>query len=82
MKVTLLPQAARDLDAIYDPVLGRIIRALRLLERFPEMGAPMVGPFTGYLSTIVAMFRIVYRVLPRGVVEIAYIRHCHRAPPA
>jgi len=82
LKVTLLPQAKQDLDAIYDPVLGRIIRALRLLERFPEMGAPMVGPFTGYRSTIVAMFRIVYRVLPRGVVEIAYIRHCSRAPPA
>jgi plasmid stabilization system protein ParE len=82
LKVTLLPQAQQDLDAIYDPVLGRIIRALRLLERFPEMGAPMVGPFTGYRSTIVAMFRIVYRVLPRGVVEIAYIRHCRRAPPA
>ena len=82
MKITLLPQAEQDLDAIYDPVLGRIIRVLRLLERFPEMGAPMVGPFTGYSSTIVAMFRIVYRVLPRGVVEIAYIRHCRRAPPA
>lgn len=54
MKVTLLPQAQQDLDAIYDPVLGRIIRALRLLEKFPEMGAPMVGPFTGYRSTIVA----------------------------
>ena len=47
MKVTLLPQAKQDLDAIYDPVLGRIIR-----------------------------------VLPRGAVEIAYIRHCRRAPPA
>jgi len=82
LKVTLLPQAQQDLDAIYDPVLGRIIRVLRLLERFPELGAPMVGPFTGYRSTIVGMFRIVYRVLPRGVVEIAYIRDCRRAPPA
>jgi plasmid stabilization system protein ParE len=82
LKVTLLPQARQDLDAIHDPGLGRIIRALRLLEQFPEMGAPMVGPFTGYHNTIVAMFRIVYRVLPRGVVEIAYIRHCRRAPPA
>ena len=81
MKVVLLAQATRDLDEIYDPVLGRIVRQLRLLERYPEMGTPMVGPFTSYRSTIVAMFRIVYRVLPRGVVEIAYIRHCRRAPP-
>lgn len=82
MKVFLLPQAQRNLDEIFDPVLGRIVRHLRLLERFPEMGAPMVGPFTGYRSTIVAMFRIVYRILPRGVVEVAYVRHCRRAPPA
>jgi hypothetical protein len=46
------------------------------------MGAAMVGPFTGYRSTVVDMFRIVYRILPRGVVEIAYIRDCRRAPLA
>jgi plasmid stabilization system protein ParE len=82
LKVVLLPQAEQDLDDIVDPVLGRILRRLRLLERFPEMGAPMMGPFTGYRSTTVAMFRIVYRLLPRGIVEIAYVRHCRRAPPA
>lgn len=53
-----------------------------MLEKFPEMGVAMVGPFTGFRSTIVSMFRIVYRVLPRAVVEIAYIRNCRRAPPA
>ena len=82
MKVVLLPQAQRDLDDIFDPVLGRIVRRLRLLERDPEMGAAMVGPFAGYRSTIVAMFRIVYRILPRRVIEVAYVRHCRRAPPA
>jgi len=82
LKVVLLPQAQRDLDGIYAPVLDRVVRRLRLLERFPEMGAPMLGPFTGYRSTTAAMFRIVYRVLPRGVVEVAYVRHCRRAPPA
>jgi plasmid stabilization system protein ParE len=80
LKVVLLAQAQEDLDEIYDPVYTRIIRRLRLLERFPEMGAAMIGPFGGYRSTVVAMFRIVYRVLPRGVVEIAYIRHCSQAP--
>jgi plasmid stabilization system protein ParE len=82
LKIILLPQAKQDLDAIYEPVLGRIIRRIRLLEQFPEMGPAMMGPFTGYRSTVVAMFRIVYRILPRGVVEIAYVRHCRRAPPA
>lgn len=82
MKLVLLPQAQEGLDELYDPVFSRIIKRLRLLERFPELGAPMIGPFAGYRSTVVAMFRIVYRVMPRGVVEIAYIRHCRRAPPA
>jgi plasmid stabilization system protein ParE len=82
LKVVLLPQAQRDLDEIYEPILGRIFRRLRLLERTPEMGPAMVGPFAGYRSTIVGMFRIVYRVMPRGIVEVAYVRHCRRAPPA
>lgn len=82
MKVVLLPQAQQDLDEIYEPILGRIIRHLRLLERFPELGPAMAGPFAGYRSTIVGMFRIVYRVLPRGIIEVAYVRHCKRAPPA
>lgn len=82
MKVVLLPQAVADLDAIYDPVLGRVLRRLRMLEQMPELGAPMLGPLTGYRSSVVDMFRIVYRLRPRNVVEVAYVRHCRRAPPA
>ena len=82
MKLVLLPQAQADLDAIFDPVLSRVIRRLRLLERFPELGARMVGPLSGYRSTVVDMFRIVYRVASRRTVEVAYIRHCSRAPIA
>lgn len=82
MKVLLLPQAQQDLDDIYDPVLSRVLRRLKLLERFPELGAPMMGPLSGYRSTVVDMFRVVYRLRPRGVIEVAYVRHCRRAPPA
>jgi len=82
LKVVLLPQAQEDLDEIYEPVLGKIISRLRLLERFPEMGVAMIGPYAGYRSTVVAMFRIVYRLVPRGIVEVAYVRHCSRQPLA
>jgi len=82
LTLVLLPQAQEDLDAIFDPVLSRIVKRLRLLERFPELGAPMLGQFDGYRSTVVAMFRIVYRVKPAGTIEVAYIRHCRRRPPA
>ena len=78
MKVVLLPQAQKDLDAAFDPLLSRVIRRLQLLEQFPEMGAAMVGPFAGYRSTIVGVFRVVYRVLPPSVIEIAYVRNCRR----
>lgn len=80
MKVVLRPQAQADLDEIYDPVLTRVLRRLRFLERFPELGAPMMGPLVGYRSTVVDMFRIVYRLRPRKVIEVAYIRDCRRAP--
>jgi len=82
LKVTLLPQAQEDLDAIFDPLLSRIVRQLRMLERFPESGAPMIGPFEGYRSTVVGMFRILYRLLPGATIEVAYIRNCRRAPLA
>ena len=79
MKVVLLPQAQADLDRIYDPVLTRVVRRLRLLARCPEMGARMLGYFHGYRSTVVDIFRIVYRVSGRTA-EVAYIRDCRRGP--
>jgi plasmid stabilization system protein ParE len=81
LKVVLLPQAQADLDEIYEPMFSRMVRRLRLLETSPQLEAPMVGPFDGYRSTAVGMFRIVYRIAARDVVEVAYIRHCRRAPP-
>jgi plasmid stabilization system protein ParE len=79
LKIVLLPQAQKDLDAIFDPLLTRVARRLRLLERFPELGAPMIGPFAGYRSTLVDLFRVVYRILPKTI-EVAYIRDCRRRP--
>ena len=82
MKVILLPQAQRDLDKIYDPLLGRIVQRLRYLEMTPRLGVPMAGPFEGFRSTVVGPFRNVYRIVGATKVEVAYIRHCRRAPPA
>lgn len=85
MKVILLPQAQEDLDAIFDPLLSRIVRRLQLLEAAPELGVPMMGRFQSYRSTVVGLFRIVYRIRRRRanqVIEVAYIRHCRRAPLA
>jgi plasmid stabilization system protein ParE len=80
LKLVLLPRAKRDLDAIFDPALSRVVKRLRLLEQFPELGPRMIGRFRGYRSTTIGLFRIVYCVFPSGTIEIAYIRNCRRAP--
>ena len=81
MKIVLLPQAQGDLLRVSEPLRGKIVARLRALRDFPEIGAPMTGPFSGYRSTVVALFRVVYRILPGARIEIAYIRDCRRAPP-
>ncbi len=82
MKLILLPQAQEDLDGVSEPLLGRVIRRIETLRRYPELGAPMAGPFAGYRSTVVELFRIVYRLLPNETIEIAYVRDCRRRPAA
>lgn len=79
MRVVLLPQAREDLDRVHDPLLGRLLRRLEALGEFPELGAPMAGPFAGYRSTVVDSFRVVYRAAARRV-EVAYVRDCRRRP--
>jgi len=81
VKVELLPQAAADLDGIADPLYGRVKKRLGALGRFPELGAPMAGAYAEYRSTVVDLFRIVYRLRPDGILEITFIRDCRRRLP-
>lgn len=80
MKIVLLPQAQEDLDAIDAPLLSKVIHRIEVLAEYPEMGAPMAGPFTGYRSTVVELFRVVYRVKTKDLIEVAYLRDCRRRP--
>ena len=81
MKVILTPQAQESLDAIREPLYGRVLSRLAALGDFPEIGAAMPGPFAGMRGTVVDFFRIVYRVTNVRV-EVAYIRDRRRRPPA
>ncbi|NNN07019.1 MAG: type II toxin-antitoxin system RelE/ParE family toxin [Elusimicrobia bacterium] len=81
MNVELLPQAAGDFQAIAEPLHGRVLKRLEVLGDFPELGSPLNRAFTGYRSTIVELFRIVYRLRTDGVVEITFIRDCRRRLP-
>jgi plasmid stabilization system protein ParE len=80
--VVLLPQAVEDISQIGDPLNSKIIKQLHALEEFPEYGAAMTGPFQGYRSFVVGIFRVVYFPEPDGPAYIAYIRHCNRRPLA
>ena len=77
LKVLLLPQAQEDLHSILDPLFMRITKRLKALRRYPELGHAMAGPFAGYRATVVALYRILYRIIP-GTILVAYIRHCRR----
>jgi len=76
----LSPDACADLEIIYDPARAAIIQRLKLLTRFPQLGASLTGPKAGWRATPVGVFRIIYRVTRRGV-EVAYIRHSKRETP-
>ena len=80
-EVYLLPQAQEDLDIIRDPLWTEIIEKISLLKEYPLWGAPMDGPFMGYRSFVVDIFRIIYRIPSDKRIEIAYIRHCKRKLP-
>ena len=77
-EVYFLAQAQEDLDPVKDPLWTEIIEKIELLKEYPLWGAPMDGPFTGYRSFVVGIFRVVYKVISDRRIEIAYIRHCKR----
>jgi plasmid stabilization system protein ParE len=79
-KLFLLPQADEDLQLITEPLRSAIIERLKMLRKFPRMGAPLSWPLEEWRVTIVDIFRIHYRIVPRGV-EIGFIRHSKRRDP-
>lgn len=79
-RLLLSREAYEDFELITEPLRTAILDRLKLLRKFPLMGAPLVGNLKGIRATTVEIFRIFYRVTDRGV-EILYIRHCKRRLP-
>lgn len=80
-RIELLPRALRDLDAIPLPFQERVVAKIEMLREFPELGPPMFDAFEGYRSLLAARrYRVVYRILGSGTVEIAWIRDMRRKP--
>ena len=89
MRIRWTDAAAGDLESIYeslvqqnrsaaDKVINRILSAIDVLERFPEMGHP--GRVEGTRELVVARFIVAYRVR-RAEVQILSILHPARKWP-
>lgn len=76
--VYLLSQAQEDMESIYDPLWTEIHEKIALLKEYPLWGAQMDGPFRGYRSFVVGLYRVIYKVVSEKRIEIAYVRHCKR----
>ena len=79
-RINLLPRAEKELAALPLSVQDRIINKLELLRDFPNLGPEMFDAFQGYRTLLVAKngYRVIYRVVSKDLIEIAYIRHCAR----
>lgn len=79
-EVRLLPRAERELLALSETLQEQILAKLDLLGEFPETGAPMLDAFEGYRALLAARrrYRVVYRIVSKDLIEVAYIRHCSR----
>ena len=79
-RVKLLPRAQKELEALPLVVQDQIIAKLELLRDFPEMGPAMFDAFQGYRALLAARntYRIIYRIVPDDLIEVAYVRHCAR----
>ena len=62
----LSPQECSDISAIAEPLRSEIIRRLRLLRRFPNLGVPIVSDFAGLRAVTVGVFRISTGLLGEG----------------
>lgn len=78
MKILLLPQAEEDGGGIETPLIAKVLKRLGALRRYPDLGAPMAGPFAGYRSTVVGHFRVFYKRPSPDLIQVAYIRDCRR----
>ncbi|GHU70073.1 hypothetical protein AGMMS49992_01790 [Clostridia bacterium] len=73
MDVILRREAERDLDKLNQPIYGRIIRALKLLESEPPKGdiTPLTGSST--YRARVGGYRIIFEI-DKGRVDVQSIK--------
>jgi plasmid stabilization system protein ParE len=79
-RVVLLPEAERELAALPPRTHDQLVAKIQLLYDFPEIGPALFDAYVGYRALLAARgtYRIIYRIISEGEIEVAYIRHCAR----
>jgi toxin ParE1/3/4 len=72
---------ATDNEAAADRILDLIVSAANRLDRFPLLGRP--GPFPGTRQFFVPRtpFKLIYRIIPDGEIELLRVYHTSRDWP-
>jgi plasmid stabilization system protein ParE len=78
--VEFLPRAEKDLLALPPDLQDEILSKIEVLQEFPQIGPRMERVFSQYRYILAGKnrYRIIYKIIPSGKVQIAYIRHCRR----
>jgi plasmid stabilization system protein ParE len=79
-KLLMAREAVTDFLLIAEPLRSEVVKRLKLLRRFPNIGGFVPSEFLDVRATTVGIFRIFYRVSGRGV-EVIFIRHSKRRVP-
>ena len=77
--VVLRPEAAEQLDALGNPIHGRVLRLIVRLERWPELGGakPLSGELAGRYRLRTGDYRVQFSVVG-DVVTVEKIGHRSR----
>jgi len=70
MEVTLTPEAAAELDALSEPIHGRVLRILERLALWPALSGakPLRGSLVGHFRVRAGDYRVQFRVEGRTVI--------------
>jgi mRNA interferase RelE/StbE len=68
--VSLTPQAAEQLDALNNPLHGRVLRLLMRLERWPEVSGAkaLKGELSGWYRLRTGDYRVQFAVVGDNVI--------------
>jgi toxin ParE1/3/4 len=72
---------ARDNESAADRIVVRLMEAAERLDRFPHLGRPGPEPGTRQFFVTKTPFKLIYRIVPDGGIELLRVYHTSRKWP-